>query len=519
MALTKDGKPRETDSSSKSKIFSDVIIENNKRLLKAFLTIAVLANIAVSGIKAVGIGSKYLEYTHIIIEVIIVTVVLTLSYFLSNRFKGRIASGYILMTGVILCTSVFEYTFHGAKELFASRYIPLALSIFYFNPPITIYAMVLAIVSQTVVFILNPGLIPAGPKSDIFVRFFLYVMVGVGAFFGSRATLRLLRFAIFQHNEATTSLTNLRGMAKAVIDSMVTLKKETAEHDVITKSMNDISQHQAASLEEITTSLEELASNSSTISDIARSLYEELAITVESVSDLKSVNDKVQDSSRQMNQSLSDVTEYSRATTEQIQLTEDKFNTVKTKSSEMANFVQVINDIADKVNLLSLNAAIEAARAGEYGRGFAVVADEISKLAEATSQNSKEIENIIKENLKLIEESGTHIIQSVDTMTKLNDAILAIKVEVTEVGNLINDIGTTIKTIKNLNVKIHDSGKIIENSTAEQKIATDESTKTAFDIAQKSQEIVHIALSLSRSTETIKNLTAELDRIVNEMVS
>jgi methyl-accepting chemotaxis protein len=519
MTSVKDNKTKDDDSSSKSKIFSDVIIENNKRLLIAFCIIAVFANIAVTAIKAAGIGSKYLEYEHIIFEVIIVVITLTVSYIISNRFKGRIASGYILITGVIICISVFEYTFHGSKQLFATRYIPLALSIFYFNPTISIYTMVLVLVSQALVFIINPELRLPPPYSDTAVRFILYAMVGVGAYFGSKATLRLLKFAIYQHNEASNGLVNLRGMAMAVINSMIAMKKETAEHEVITKNMNDISQHQAASLEEITTSLEELASNSSTISDIARSLYEELAITVDSVNDLKSVNDKVQDSSLEMNRSLNEVTEYSRATTDQIKLTEDKFNTVKNKSSEMANFVQVINDIADKVNLLSLNAAIEAARAGDYGRGFAVVADEISKLAEATSLNSKEIENIIKENLKLIDESGNLIIRSVDTMSKLNSAILAIKDEVTEVGNLINDIGVTIKTIKNLNVKIHDSGKVIENSTAEQKIATDESTKTAFDIAEKSQEIVHIAFNLSRSTQAINDLTAELDKIVNEMIT
>ena len=519
MASNKKQKDKDIHGEAeKSKIFSDVIIENNKRMLYAFLFIVGFANVAVTAIKAAGIGSQYLEYEHIAIELAIVAVTLTITVLVSNRFKGKIASGYIMITGVLICISVFESTFHGAKQLFATRYIPLALSIFYFNTPITIYATIIVFISQTVIFIINPELRLPPPVSDTAVRYILYGMVGVGAFVGSRATRRLLKFAIYQHDEAKKSLSGLRGMAVAVTQSMDIMKKETVEHDQITKNMNDISQHQAAALEQITTSLEELASNSSTISDIARSLYEELAITVDSVNDLKSVNDKVQDSSLEMNRSLNEVTQYSEATADQIKLTEEKFNTVKVKSDEMARFVQIINDIADKVNLLSLNAAIEAARAGEYGRGFAVVADEISKLADATTQNAKEIGNIISENLKLIDESGRLINMSVETMNKLNEAILAIKVEVTEVGNLINDIGVTIKTIKNLNIKIHESSKTIENSTAEQKIATDESTRTAFDIAQNSQEIVTIALKLSRSTTVINELTAELDRIIGEMV-
>lgn len=500
------------------RIFSEVMITNNWRLIKAFIIILVIANVSVIAIKATGRGSQYLTYTDILVEVAAVTLLMVLTRVLSDRFRGRRISAIITLTGVMFSLAVFQYYFHGSSELFATNYILLALSVFYFNRRLSIYALFLVLVTQTVLFILKPELIPGGPASNLIVRYIIYFMVGISAMGGADATHRILMLAIEKQDEANSNFSSLQDIVNAVIKTIGILKEQTSEQTQVTLDMNDVSQQQAAALEEISASLEELTANSESISNIARSLFEELDITVESVDDLKKVNDRTLASSTEINNTLADVSNYSENSSSHLLKTRESVVTLKSKSSEMSSFVQVINDIADQVNLLSLNASIEAARAGEAGRGFAVVADEISKLADATSTNAREIERIIRDNQSLIDNSNTLIDESTKMMQQLNKAIQRIKLEISDVGTLISDIDMTIKTIKNLNTKVHDSSKKIEHSTSEQRIATDESSRTTADIAQKAQNIVNFAGRINTTTMNINNLVNDLNDITKDLI-
>ena len=60
-----------------------------------------------------------------------------------------------------------------------------------------------------------------------------------------------------------------------------------------------------------------------------------------------------------------------------VEESSEKIQKLEKLSADIEQFASVIASIANRTNILSLNASIEAARAGEHGRGFAVVASEV----------------------------------------------------------------------------------------------------------------------------------------------
>ncbi len=101
---------------------------------------------------------------------------------------------------------------------------------------------------------------------------------------------------------------------------------------------------------------------------------------------------------------------------------ENVYKTVEAMKT-IAEKIQIISDIAEKTDLLAINAAIEAARAGEHGEGFAVVAAEVRKLAEQSQQAAIEINQVSKNSVSIAEESGKQLAIVVPNIEKTADLV------------------------------------------------------------------------------------------------
>jgi methyl-accepting chemotaxis protein len=94
-----------------------------------------------------------------------------------------------------------------------------------------------------------------------------------------------------------------------------------------------------------------------------------------------------------------------------VQQSAERVEALGQRSAEIGQIVEAIDDIAAQTNLLALNAAIEAARAGEHGKGFTVVAAEVRKLAERSSNETKEI----AERIRSIQQQVTDVVAAMHT--------------------------------------------------------------------------------------------------------
>jgi twitching motility protein PilJ len=137
---------------------------------------------------------------------------------------------------------------------------------------------------------------------------------------------------------------------------------------------------------------------------------------------------------------------------ETIQETSKRIKRLGESSQEIGNIVELINDIAEQTNILALNASIQASMAGEAGRGFAVVADEVQRLAERSTNATKQIEVLVstiqsdtKEAVVSMERSTTDVVGGALLAENAGAALDEIEQVSNQIASLVQNISSSAR--------------------------------------------------------------------------
>jgi methyl-accepting chemotaxis protein len=153
---------------------------------------------------------------------------------------------------------------------------------------------------------------------------------------------------------------------------------------------------------------------------------------------------------------------------------------IEDTSSQIANIIQTIDDIAFQTNLLALNAAVEAARAGTAGKGFAVVADEVRNLASKASAAAKDTAVLIESATAAVQ-NGTYIVN--ETAEKLQEVVG----NITETVNTIQEIEIASEQQSASVAQIAQEVDRISGVVQQNQTTAEEEATTSEELSQQAQ--------------------------------
>lgn len=255
--------------------------------------------------------------------------------------------------------------------------------------------------------------------------------------------------------------------------------------------------------DEIVESTDELAKLADQGADSARDVANEVGNLSATVEEVASTADDVTSRSERADELAQDGRNSAEGAIDTMSAVEnaadevaDDVEALHDRLTEIDDVVTIIDDIADKTNLLALNASIEAARAGEAGSGFAVVADEVKSLAEDSQKQASRIDEMVTE----IQSDALETVQSLETT---NDAIEESTEEVTSVLERLDEIASAVGEAT--------------NGIEEVSRAMDEQASSSEEIASMVDELAENSDSLTNEIENISDANRRQRRGIEEV--
>lgn len=304
---------------------------------------------------------------------------------------------------------------------------------------------------------------------DRYTAFFTVILI----------VLSLVNFLI-NNNLRTTTLSYLKFIRQFLSDMQQGILKlpenqqySHTEFDQMRREIDATNTNLHNLLDQVKQSLDTIFRASGELNDISENLS---SSTVEQAAYNEEVSSTLQQmgGTTQQNSENSDLTaRLSKEIHEKTQILNQKVNETFDSAEKVLAKNTLIEAIANKIDLLAINASIEAARAGEHGKGFAVVAHEIRKLAEKAQHSVVEINEV-----------STNSFETTSALLQITTATLT---QLDKVNNLIQEISAANKEqtagIEQINTSVDQLNNLNQQSVS----VTEEMSVSAAELYQQAQ--------------------------------
>lgn len=286
-------------------------------------------------------------------------------------------------------------------------------------------------------------------------------------------------------NKLGDSLTQL---LTQVADAVQTSASSAIEISSTAESLAAATQEQSAQADEVASAVEEMS----------RTVTEN-AMSANKTAEMAQANGQI---AKEGGVVVSQTVSKMRDIASVVKNSADNIQKLGESSKQIGEIISVIDDIADQTNLLALNAAIEAARAGEQGRGFAVVADEVRKLAERTTEATKQIASMIK---GIQSETEAAVV----AMNRGNE-------EVKSGIELADKAGASLQQILTSTQEVLDMINQIAAASEEQSATSEQISKNVVSISKVTSESAGRVEGVARTAEELARLTEQLQILMSK---
>jgi methyl-accepting chemotaxis protein len=285
---------------------------------------------------------------------------------------------------------------------------------------------------------------------------------------------------------AMVAIVLTRSLSRQIGTAVGQVQSSSSELQAAATQQASGAKEQASAMNEISTTISELVASSRQIADSAQRVAQIAEQTAVAARNGEGTVERGQDSASGIRR--------------QVDLVVNHMLDLGKKSQQIGAVLEIVSELAEQTNILSINATIEAAGAGETGRRFAVVADEIRKLADRVANSTKEIRALIDD----IRGAVNTTVMATEGSAKAVDAG----------ARQFAEVAVAFKQIAALVGTTTDAAREIELSTKQQATAADQVRIAVADVAQTTHETEASTGQTLQTASQLAGLSRELLRLI-----